>query len=197
MTTQGIETAVGKAINKTAPRTLVTASDAPAGLALASTKAGWPVLLKLDVRCIMVQLAYVESNNDYTLENNGRLGKYQFTPTLLQKYGYIDEDNNWLAKQEINSQEEFLSSGGLQDLIMQEFMQETYNFLCLFNAIRLTDDKLTAAGMLAVAYQFQDLPSPARQALTWRNTSLPTDSQGRPGYFYYNYGRYAVQTLNV
>lgn len=190
----GLETAIGKTINNTADRALLNLATAPAGLALTATKSGQPSLLKYDVRCIMLQLAFAESGNDHTLSAAGRLGKYQFTPTLLKKYGYLNNDS-WVGKNGINSESEFLSSTGLQDIIMQEFLQTTYNSLCLINAIKSGDTKIIAGGMLAVAYQFQDAADPARQALIWRNTGAVADSKTRPGYIYYNYGRYAVQSL--
>lgn len=191
----GLETAIGKPINDTANRALLEAADVPAGLLLQAAKPGQPSLLKFDVRCIMLQLAYAESNNDHTLSNAGRLGKYQFTTALLKKYNYIDGSGNWLGKNGINSEVEFLSSSGLQDIIMQEFLQNTFNSLCLMNAIKPSDTKIVAGGMLAVAYQFQDAVDPARHALVWRNTGSIADSKARPGHIYYNYGRYAVQSL--
>jgi hypothetical protein len=151
----------------------------------------------------MIQLAYAETRDNFRFDNNAEYGKYRFTVPFLQRYGYLnqsinqqlDQAGSWTSKNGIDSAEDLKSSSGLQDIIMQEFLVDMYKSLCLIQGIRENDTKMTAAGMLAVAYQFQNLADPARTALTWRNTARPLDSKGRPGYVYYNYGRYAIQRL--
>ena len=100
---------------------------------------------------------------------------------------------------------------------MNTFIQEQYQALIKQGAIREGDDKSTIAGMLALAYQYQDLGNPqlnqnvfnsdgtinlenysiASRANVWRNTGMTVDSQGRPGHIYFNAGRYAVRTLGA
>lgn len=146
-----------------------------------------------------------------------KLGKYQNSDYLLTKYGYKNSDGTWATKDGVDSNEIFLQATEVQDNIVSTFLQEQYRELIKQNALRDGDNKEIVAGMLALAYQYQDLGNPqlkqnisnpdgtvnlenysiASRANVWRNTGMTVDSQGRPGYIYFNAGRYAVRTLGA
>lgn len=146
-----------------------------------------------------------------------KLGKYQNSDYLLTKYGYKNSDGTWAAKDGVDSNDVFLEAAGVQDSIMTTFLTEQYRELIKQGAIRDGDSKETVAGMLAVAYQYQDLGNPqlkqnlfntngtinfenysiASRANVWRETGQTVDSQGRPGHIYFNGGRYAIRNLGA
>jgi hypothetical protein len=146
-----------------------------------------------------------------------QLGKYQISNYLLTRYGYKNADGTWATKDGVDSNEIFLQALEVQDSIMTTFMQENYQDLVKQGAIRNGDSKETVAGMLALAYQYQDLGNPqlkqnvfnkdgtvnlenysiASRANTWRETGQTVDSKGRPGHIYFNAGRYAIRTLGA
>jgi hypothetical protein len=146
-----------------------------------------------------------------------KLGKYQNSQWLLTQLGYIDADGTWTAKDGIDSNEIFALAPGVQDAIMRDFIQTQYADLIKSGAIRPNDSKEIVGGMLALAYQYQDLGNPqlnqskfnadgtvnlttfsiGTKANVWRNTGQTVDSQGRPGHIYFNAGRYAIRTLGA
>jgi hypothetical protein len=146
-----------------------------------------------------------------------KLGKYQNSNYLLTKYGYKNSDGSWATKDGVDSNEVFLAATEVQDSIMNTFLQEQYQELIKQGAIRSGDSKEIVAGMLAIAYQYQDLGNPqlkqnvfnadgtvnvenysiASRANVWRETGQTVDSQGRPGHIYFNSGRYAIRNLGA
>jgi hypothetical protein len=146
-----------------------------------------------------------------------KLGKYQNSDYLLTRYGYKNSDGSWATKDGVDSNEVFLAAAEVQDNIMNTFLQEQYQELIKQGAIRDGDSKETVAGMLALAYQYQDLGNPqlkqnvyntdgtvnlenysiASRANVWRENGQTVDSQGRPGHIYFNGGRYAIRTLGA
>lgn len=145
------------------------------------------------------------------------LGKYQNSDYLLTRLGYKNSDGTWATKDGIDSNDTFLAATDVQDSIMEEFLQDQYQQLIKQGAIRDGDSKEIVAGMLALAYQYQDLGNPqlkqsvynsdgtvnlenysiAARANMWRETGQTIDSRGRPGHIYFNSGRYAVRTLGA
>jgi hypothetical protein len=146
-----------------------------------------------------------------------KLGKYQNSDYLLTRYGYKNSDGTWATKDGVDSNDVFLEATEVQDSIMNTFLQEQYPELVKTGAIRDSDSKEVIGGMLALAYQYQDLGNPAlkqnvyntdgtinvenysiaSRANVWRNTGQTVDSQGRPGHIYFNGGRYAIRTLGA
>ncbi len=146
-----------------------------------------------------------------------KLGKYQNTEWLLTRYGYKNTDGTWAGRDGVDSNEVFAAAPEVQDSIMNDFIQEQYRELIKSGAIRDGDSKEVIAGMLALAYQYQDLGYPllnqnpnnldgtinlinysiATKANVWRNTGQTVDSRARPGHIYFNGGRYAVGTLGA
>jgi hypothetical protein len=145
------------------------------------------------------------------------LGKYQNSQWLLYNKGFLDINNQWTGKDGIDSNDLFLAATLIQENVMTEFLTEKYNELIKSNAIRSGDTKDKVAGMLALAYQYQDLGNPqlkqsvynsdgtinsetfsiASKANVWRETGQTVDSRGRPGHIYFNNGRYAIMTLGA
>jgi hypothetical protein len=146
-----------------------------------------------------------------------KLGKYQLSDWLLTRFGYKNSDGAWVSKDGIDGNDILLEASPVQDGIVSEFLQEQYAELIKNNAIRNGDTKEVIAGMLALAYQYQDLGNPqlnqslyntdgtvnlenysiGSRANVWRNTGQTVDSQGRPGHIYFNSGRYAIRTLGA
>lgn len=146
-----------------------------------------------------------------------KLGKYQNSQWLLEQLGYINSDGTWKAKDGVDSNEIFALAPGVQDAIMRDYLQKQYSDLIKAGAIRPNDNKEIVSGMLALAYQFQDLGNPqlnedkfnadgtidltnfsiGTKANVWRNTGQVVDSQKRPGHIYFNAGRYAIRTLGA
>lgn len=146
-----------------------------------------------------------------------KLGKYQTSEWLLIQDGYKNADGTWKAKDGVDSNDVFLESSDVQDEIVGNFMQKQYAELIKVGAIREGDSKDIIAGMLALAYQYQDLGNPAlnqkiyntdgtinlqnysiaTKCNVWRNTGQTVDSQNRPGHIYFNGGRYAIRTLGA
>jgi len=146
-----------------------------------------------------------------------KLGKYQNSQWFLTRYGYLENSGVWKNKDGIDTNEVFLSATDAQDTILIEFIQEQYVELIKAGALRPNDDKETVAGMLAVAYQYQDLGNPqlhenlynsngtinhevysiASKANVWRETGQTVDSTNRPGHIYFNAGRYAIRSLGA
>jgi hypothetical protein len=146
-----------------------------------------------------------------------KLGKYQNSQWLLNKFGYVNADGTWNSKDGVDGNDIFLSAIGVQDSIMRDFIQAQYADLIKAGAIRPGDSKEIVSGMLAVAYQYQDLGNPelkqnvyntdgtinlenysiASKANVWRTDGQTLDSQGRPGHIYFNGGRYAVGNLGA
>jgi hypothetical protein len=146
-----------------------------------------------------------------------KLGKYQATEWLLTRYGYKNSDGTWASKDGVDSNEVFLAAPEVQDEIMGNFLVEQYRELIKAGAIRDGDTKDVIAGMLALAYQYQDLGyTLLNQTVTnmdgtvnltnysigtrcniWRSSDSTVDSQARPGHIYFNGGRYAIGTLGA
>lgn len=146
-----------------------------------------------------------------------KLGKYQTSDWLLTRLGYKNNDGTWAAKDGVDANDIFLEATAVQDRILADFLQEQYAEMVKSGAIRNGDSKEIIGGMLALAYQYQDLGNPqlnkplyntdgtvnlenfsiGSRANVWRNTGQTVDSQGRPGHIYFNAGRYAIRTLGA
>lgn len=146
-----------------------------------------------------------------------KLGKYQISQWMLIKYGYLENTGAWKSTDGVDTNEIFLGEPAIQDALMANFLQQQYAELIKAGALRVGDNKETVAGMLALAYQYQDLGNPllrqtiynadgtvnlenysiASRANIWRTTGQTVDSQGRPGHIYFNGGRYAVRNLGA
>lgn len=139
-------------------RAILDQPDVPTGAPTKQVKKNIPTLSSTDVRALMVQIAYIESNWDTKYTNPPWLGRYAVHEKTLKNYGYLSNTGTYLGKDGINSRVDFWFDNAVQDRIMERFILEQYPALIKVNAIRENDSKETVAGMLAVAYQFQDAP---------------------------------------
>jgi len=198
----GIQGARNKPILQTAPRADLQRSDIPAGFNLSSVKTGIPGLTKFETKCLLLQLAYLESQYDYTKWEGSsaptalRYGRYLTSRYRLYLYGYLDETQTiWQGKDGIFDYTEFLTSFALQDLVIKRFLEEAYQKLSFNGGFQVGDSADTIAGILAVAYQLNDSSNFDIETALWRLNGVQLDSQNRPCYLYFNAGRYAVASL--
>jgi hypothetical protein len=139
-------------------RAILDQPDVPTGAPTKQVNKNIPTLTSTDVRALMVQIAYIESNWDSTYNAPPRIGRYAVHEKTLKNYGYLSNTGAYIGKDGIKSQIDFTFDNAVQDRIMERFILEQYPALIKVNAIRENDSKETVAGMLAVAYQFQDAP---------------------------------------
>ena len=205
----GIQSAAGKAVQSPAPITVLQSmQNTPVEIAPAGKVPG---LLGSQVKALMAEIAYAESNIDAGKYNAalGRAGKYQINGLLLKEFGYVSDSANisnpaiWVGKDGVKSLQDWLANDGLQDKLMQEILQQYYKTMTTNRAIQLGDDVCTVGGMLSVAYFFRDFTAgfttgnPTSQAKFWREQGTQANKQGVPGHVAYNQGRYAIDVLAV
>lgn len=182
MADRGLEVAQKNSVLRPAPRAALVGEDVPYGFTLEKIIDGIPSMTKFDTRCLMVQLAYLESNNNSRLIEgqldtpfrgnllinapSNKLGKYQISEYLLQKHGYKDSNGRWTGKDGVDSDEIFLSNSRVQDSVIEQAFTESYELLIRVGAIRVGDPKYLVAGMLAVAYHYHDMSMPFSQGVS-------------------------------
>ena len=159
MADQGILTAHTTSLssNQKALRESLGLPTAPRGILLKRVHKDIPGLMRGDVKSLMVEIAQLETGNNESYNQNNRYGKYAIHKNTLINYGYLSDDGTaWLGVEGIQSAANFIASTKLQDRIMERFISEQYHTGIKVGAIKPNDGLDTVAGMLAVAYQFQD-----------------------------------------
>ena len=140
-------------------------NPAPSGefISQPSPTAGIGELGTSDVQAFMAQYGYSSSNNDYTaLDSTGQVGKYALTTSDLVSQGYLIEGtpqtketlenpNNWIGKNGVNSVENFLNSPALQERTMYDVTRQTYADLESSGLISASTSKEDAAALLGAA----------------------------------------------
>ena len=140
-----------------APREALGLTTSPFGVRIKRTNINIPGLLSSAVKALMLEIAYLETSNDNTYNQNNRYGKYAVHKNTLINYGYLSADGRyWQGLEGISSVSSFLASTRLQDRIMERFLVEQYATGINVGSIKDNDSIATVASMLAVAYQFQD-----------------------------------------
>jgi hypothetical protein len=152
----GIDQAKKQSFVNGADRELLTSPTAPIGVPLIKVRDSIPMLLQSEVQALMIQLAWMNSGDDFTYNVSPRIGRYAVHNKTLINYGYKDSSGNYLGKNGVTTDFEFTYGTEAQDRVMEKFLQDQYRSLIKVGAIRDGDTKETVAGMLAVAYQFQD-----------------------------------------
>jgi hypothetical protein len=215
----GINQANQQPLIKQASRSLLTSNVTPKTTSLTKFDNNIFTLNSFEVKCIMIQIAYMESDANSSAVFGDRLGKYHISDYLLKKYGYKDE-SGWTGLDGIDTETLFLETPAIQDKIMMRFFDDNYPKLIQTGAIRQSDAKSTVAGMLAVSYQFQDVENPnigsndkvannvlaeikqqsnfnynAIKAQIWRDNGSQEDILGRSAGLFFNAGKYAIQNL--
>jgi hypothetical protein len=200
----GITEAAGESVSlPTCPSEYLartTTYNPPGGIGSSS-----PKLTQQQVKAMMAELGYFESQFNYSLIDVDRIGKYQVDAQYLADAGYIKPDaitqygtsntlnqsESWSGKDSIQSENDFFTSANVQDNIQYNEFTNNYSALVANGGILPTDDICTAAGMLFVAHQFRSVDS----ALKWRQQGAIVDDLGRQGSEYFNQGRYAIDVL--
>jgi hypothetical protein len=215
----GINQANQQPLIKQAPRSLLTSNVAPRTTSLTKFDNNIFTLNSFEIKCIMLQIAYMESDSNSAAVFGDRLGQYHVSDYLLKKYGYKDE-SGWTGLDGIDTETLFLETPAIQDKIMMMFFNDNYPKLIQTGAIRHNDSKSIVAGILAVSYQFQDVENPnigsndkvannvlaeikqqsnfnynAIKAQIWRDDGGQEDILGRPAGLFFNAGKYAIQNL--
>lgn len=172
----GIDDAKKTTFSQGAPREFLSIDNAPTGRVLQKVDKTIPILLQSDVKALMMQIGYVASNWDTQKTNytTGDLGRYQVSKKTLVNYGYRFSGNlDFTGKDGISYDTEFLFDHNVQDRIMEKFIVDQYQTLIKNGGIQQNDSKEIVAGMIAVAYQFQDA-SPSLSDATGALNSLST-----------------------
>lgn len=215
----GIITSSQEPMLRAAPRSVLVGNNLPRTTNISSANSGISALTAFEVKCIMLQISFMETGSNIGAVSGDRLGQYLVSDFVLKKYGYKD-DSDWTNLDGIDTQELFLESASIQNKVMQLFFEDNYEKLIQAGAIRENDSKAVIAGMLALSYQFQDAENPAIvqtgkvknsvfdlivneandnynaiKCQIWRDQGGQQDSQGRSGSLFFNAGKYAVQNL--
>lgn len=195
----GPKEASGQGVLKPVNKSFMTRADAP------TISEGIGPLTANMVKALMTQIGWTESGCKYDIVNTiGYCGKYQFGAAALVETGHIKRDayklyggnkaigipSSWTGKDGINSKEEFLSNGPVQEKLMYILLKLNYTNLVRNGAVKEGDDLCTVAGMMAVAQLLG-----ATGAKKWRLTGGGADAYGTTGSMYFNRGRYAVDVL--
>ena len=187
---------------KLMPKDLLNREDMP------NPSGGIGPLSQFQVKCLMAELAYAESNFNYEQvdSTNNYLGRYQMGSYALQDLKYVKPEyvtkyaadavrypDAWLGTDSLTSAEAFLAAKGTQEKIMYALLKQAYEALIKKSnnkyGIDPNDDLCTVAGMLAVSLLLG--PGGAR---TWRLTG-GGDARAINAAAYYNRGRYAIDVL--
>jgi len=157
-----------------------------------------PILNQGQVKAMIAELGYFESELNASKVNGDRIGKYQVDAAYLAKAGYVktatstlSSNVSWTGFESISSQEDFFSHAAYQDILQFNEFKSNYDLLLVNGGIKAADDICTASGMLFVAHQFRSV----ELAKKWRDTNEGTDSLGLTGDIYFNQGRYAIDVL--
>jgi hypothetical protein len=223
-TDRGIKAAAGQSVSKQAPAEFMKKADAPTpdfelvGRGNPDDGNYQPGLTTPQVKALMVEIAYAESDFTQEFKTTSTLGRYGINAVLLAEYGYIKPDylkkykldtinqaNAWTGKEGIKSSADFLKSVGAQDSCMAEFIQDSYKRLINSRGIDFKDSICAAAGMIYVAYFFKeetqlfgsDVNAMVLAAKTWREDNTGTNAAKQTPIDSYNRGRYAIDVLSV
>ena len=160
-----------------APRSLLDDPAAPIGAPTPKIKSTIPQLRESDVKALMVQIAFMETNNDSTYNTPPRIGRYAVHNKTLINYGYkFANGAAFTGKDGVTSEVEFTFDVNVQDRIMEKFLLAQYAACIKSGAIKEYDTKEVVAGMLAVAYQFQDANPSLQQGLSSVTGLMGTDT---------------------
>jgi hypothetical protein len=119
-----------------------------------------------DLNLIFEALGAELSNNKYTkIGDNGELGKYQFTASMLIDLGYVqrpaggiisntilDTPSLWNNLNGIKSKADFINNTAEQETAMFSNTQNNYNTLVRLGKIQETDDYKIVGGLIASAH---------------------------------------------
>ena len=175
------------------------------------------------VRNLLAQIGYTASSWNYSMIGTGnQLGRYQFSPALLESYGILAPGSNthygsdcvnystcWRSvtirkntngyanyiydDQSLNS---FLNNQLAQEHLAYQIIYDLYNGLILNNGITDTDSAEVIAGMINVAWNLGVGQGPAYESATGTGAYAWRYYNTGAGQAPYNTGRYAVAVLS-
>ena len=221
----GIKAAAGQSITKQAPVEFMKKQDAPStdiqleGRGTPGDVNAIPGLTATQIKAMLVQLAYGESDSNAEFKTATTVGKYGINAVLLNEYGYIKPDylrkykldainqaSAWAGKDGIKSAADFIKTVAAQDECMISFISDSYKRLCTSNprGIDFGDSICVASGMIFVAYFFKeqtqlfgsDVNAMVLAASQWRQDNTGKNSAGATPIESYNRGRYAIDVLS-
>lgn len=222
----GLAAAIGQTVTKQAPAEYMKRADAPSPDIVINSSGTYgranfiPGLSTAQIKALMVQIAFANSDFSSSFRSSTRLGRYGVNAVILAEYEFIKPDYlrrhkldainvkmAWTGKNDIYSAEEFLASSSVQDIVMMRFISDIYERLTKSSpsGIGMGDSICVAAGMINVAYFFKDAKSTfgsdlsemVRLAALWRKDNVGTDSEDATPIQSYNQGRYAIDILSV
>ena len=153
---QGPEKAENDIFSKGVNRAILDLPDSPIGAPTIKVNDKVPILLQSEVRALMCQIGFIETDWVTEYYASPKFGRYGVHTKTLTYYEYLDKSGNWTGKEGITSDADFIFDSNVQDRVMEKFIQDQYAALIRNKGIRDFDTKETIAGMIAVAYQFQD-----------------------------------------
>jgi len=175
----GIEEARKNPFSQGASRALLDAPDAPIGAPTPKVKPNIPQLRESDIKALMVQIAFMETANDSTYNEPPRIGRYAVHNKTLINYGYkFANGAAFTGKDGVTTEIEFTFDTNVQDRIMEKFLLAQYQACIKSGAIKDYDTKEVVAGMLAVAYQFQDANPTLQGTISSVTGLMGTDTSG-------------------
>ena len=164
---KGIDEAKSQAFSQGAPRANLDAANAPIGVPMPKVKATIPQLRESDVKAIMVQIAYMETDDTIDYNQPPRYGRYAVHNKTLISYGYkFANGAAFTGKDGVNTEIEFLFDNNVQDRIMEKFLLNQYTACIKSGAIKENDSKDVVAGIITAAYQLQDANPSLQQGLS-------------------------------
>jgi hypothetical protein len=192
----GIDSTSNKSISKPVDKSYMYRSDnfVPSE--------GIGILDELQLKALKTQIGWFESEFNYNATSGskgGYLGKYQITTSALVSIGYIKNDafarygdraidypSSWTGQDGMNSKNDFLSNGSLQEQAIETLLNLNYRIMLRNGTILADDTATTVGGMLCVS--FLDGPAGAK---SWRK-----NGGNQLAVEYFNMGRYAVEVLS-
>ena len=121
------------------------------------------MLFRSEVQGLFAQYGYNASNSKYdSITDTGQVGKYNLSSSDLISQGYLkdgtpqtkealENPNNWIGKNGINSVDNFLSSPAVQERAMYDSTRDTYAKLQGSGVINNKTTSEEAAGLVGAA----------------------------------------------
>jgi hypothetical protein len=151
---------------------------------------------------LFAQIGNGESGMNYKqigITTKNYVGKYMFGREALQSTGYVKlsvkqnsqiyNPNSWTGKDGINSVDDWLNNGPVQERAMCDSLTMNYNQMVKQGTIGKTDDPETVAGTLYVSQLLG-----AGGAHQWRTGAGGADANGTTGDQVFSRGKWAVST---
>jgi hypothetical protein len=172
---------------------------------------------------LLSQIAYDKSQWDYSKIGTGnQLGRYQFTPEILESYGLLAANSNkqygadcvnyqqcWRQRTirkntnsysnylyNVTSLKEFLNNTVAQEHLAHQVVHDVYNDLRKINAIQESDSQDIIAGMIYVGWELGTGETPSALNSNGTGAYAWRYSGIGSGATTFNSGRYAATVLN-